>query len=930
MANPVFRFTLNHDIEGSLQISEPIGWLEAKLTLERHEDYHSLIEYFSGSFVFYGSNGSQNGGIDFIRSIEQTYGPDATLEILIELSVDGGLSYTTIFDGQLDLTTIKENKLNQAEIAIIRNDFWAKFIARKDTPIILTDSEDLDGNTRQSIGHILLNMPSQKIYKQYSGYRSDSTEDLLFESIWDTNGNVQLGMDKDLLDEIDDKYNIPTTVNPGLVAGTFVMTEDGDYTFDLRIEQSARVNLPLNIVPANAYVQWKLVINLSDVTYPFTETNYGTGTYQSTVYTLNQLINLKRNDEVRIFGEIIGDIGPLGTNAFLQTWAANTPATPSGVGTSNASIPYPTYFKVQANTTYPNSRSQAMLIHDAVAAICDRTIGQDSAFYSEFFGSMLTNARVYIENGCGWHYALIKGLQIRGYGLDEKNFSLSFNNWWDGANPIFNLGLTYDTVNGDPIPGFTPFFLNPLNLWGAVADADFTWVGGIANPYTTATGPTVSATASYFLNPTGVAFEIGQTYKYGFQFSYVSGVPADVEVHVIIYDLAYTMLTEKIVYPASGGGSVSDTFEFVAPSGAARLGVRVVWPNNLGGVGSHVLTIDSFTDLTTSIPSSPGGLQEVIRIEEKDYFYDPGPTSIDFDYVMDIDREYDEDLIFNKVRIGFDQWKSEDISGIDDPQTKHTYATRFKKIGKEIDLLSNFIAASIAIEGTRRQSILKTKDYKFDDNVFIISINPDDVSPDAYNPELDENFSAITNLRNSDTRYNIRLTPARALLRWFNFLNNSLQNYIGSAFKFSEGEGNYDMVSTKDIESCRDDYAGPLSEKQNIEVTSDHILLPQLFNIKIPMPFESYLTIVANRTKGIGISQTNSNHVKFYIKKLEYSVCTGVAVIQAWPHDLLQIEPTDFTPPERNCSDLPCGDDSRETSEGDFRITSDGQCRVTV
>jgi len=930
MANPVFRFTLNHEVEGSLQISEPIGWLEAKLTLERHEDYHSLIEYFSGSFVFYGNNGAQNGGIDFIRFIEQNYGADATLEILIELSVDSGLNYTTIFNGQLDLTTIKENSLNQAEIAIIRNDFWSKFIARKDTPIILTDSEDLDGNVRQSVGHILLNMPSQKIFKQYSGYRSQSQDNLLFESIWDTNGNVQLGMDKDLLDEIDDKYNLPTTVNPGFVVGTFIMTEDGDYTFDLRIEQSARVNSPLNIVPANAYVQWKLVINLSDATYLFTETNSGTGTYQSTVYTLNQLINLKRNDEIRIFGEIVGDIAPLGTDAFLQTWAANTPATPSGAGTSNTSIPHPTYFKVQANTTYPNSRSQAMLIHDAVASICDRTIGQNSSFYSEFFGSMLTNARVYPENGCGWHYALIKGLQIRGYGLDEKNFSLSFNEWWDGANPIFNLGLSYDTATGEPTPGFTPFTLVPLNMWGAVVAGGWLWTGG-SNPFNTAHGPDLGPSQSDFFGATSVSFEAGQTYKYGFQFTY-SGMtfPVTCEIHVIVADVAITTLVEKVLNPSSSGGIVSDTFEFVCPVGAARLGVRVLYPGAIGALDDPVVTIDSFIDLTVHIPPSPGGSVDVIRIEEKDFFYDPGDTSIDFDYVMEIDREYDEDLIFNKVKIGFDQWKSEDISGIDDPQTKHTYAARFKKIGKEITLLSNFIGASIAIEGTRRQSILKTKDYKFDDNVFIISINPDDVSPDAYNPELDENFSSITNLRNSDTRYNIRLTPARALLRWFNFLNNSLQNYIGSAFKFSEGEGNYDMTSTKDIESCRDDYAGALSEKQNIEVTSDHILLPQLFNIKIPMPFESYLTIAANRTKGIGISQTNTDHVKFYIKKLEYSVCAGIAVIQAWPHDLLQIRPTDFIPPARNCSELPCGDDSRETSEGDFRITSDGSCRITV
>src|ERR1041384_707895 len=179
MGNPIFRFTLRHEVLGDLEISEPLGWIDAKLTLERHEDYNSLIEYFNGSFTFYGTNGVTDGGLDRIRLVEQTYAPYATLEMIIEASFHSGYNYITIFSGQLDLTTIKENMLNQAEVAIIRDDFWAKFIARKSTPVDLNATVDLDHNPISQTPHVALNLTSQIIDKvsSYNGSVPALSED---------------------------------------------------------------------------------------------------------------------------------------------------------------------------------------------------------------------------------------------------------------------------------------------------------------------------------------------------------------------------------------------------------------------------------------------------------------------------------------------------------------------------------------------------------------------------------------------------------------------------------------------------------------------------------------------------------------------------------------------------------------------------------
>lgn len=183
-------------------------------------------------------------------------------------------------------------------------------------------------------------------------------------------------------------------------------------------------------------------------------------------------------------------------------------------------------------------------------------------------------------------------------------FFISYFESWDVSD-----GTTIETQYfGKETPGFVPFVLAGLATWGVNADGDYTWTGGISNPFTSATGPQVISTRSHWFGPSSTPFEAGQTYKYAFQFSYTSPFVNACEVHVIVADISYATLTEKVLNFASAG-TQSDTFEFVCPVGAARLGVRVVYPT-LGALGTNTLTIDSFVDQTQSVPASTDGIRD--------------------------------------------------------------------------------------------------------------------------------------------------------------------------------------------------------------------------------------------------------------------------------------------------------------------------------
>lgn len=776
----------------SQEISEPDGWKGAKIKLERDKDFYSLIEHYEGSaggaFVFYGDNGQVDGGINFIKNIEQNIGFDSNIEFLSEFAPDD-VNYQEIFRGLLDISGKNEMQDNKMQVPVIRDDFWTRFINRMNTPVNLSDDVDLDGNAVLPCTPITVNLTGQTIPKQYY---SELIEPVEFNTIPD--GYIQITPESVVLNEIEEVFDLFTAANEAVPVFFFSPKERGTYTFTFRIVMSGSVgiNPALGDVKGSFRKSFGWVFTFqrnaedaieftkTDVDFPSPTTD-GNGW---SVFEYTTTLTLEIGEEIRVYGQEISRLVTAVTfwtpsGALYRVWdgggaTALYPINPTGYDV-------PTFFRIEGQTTYQSTTAQGYLIHDLIHGILARLgLGSDP-FRSDFLGSTLTNALQYDEDGAGWPYVIMKGLQIRQYTLTEKPFFASFKQIWDGINPILNLGLGYEMLDGSP-----------------------------------------------------------------------------------------------------------DT--------------------------------------------------QIIRIEEKIHFCEDD-ISVNFSNVRDISSAYDQEMIFKTVKVGYKKWQAEEISGNDDPQTKKTYATRFEKTGKEINLESDFIAASIAIETTRRKTKEKSADYKFDNENFIIALNRDDISPDLYVPELDENFDSISNLENTSTRYNIILTPLRSFLRWITYLNGCLQQYPNSFYKFVSGEGNYDMISDYNCSTGEFGQAKSCdarSEKEDIAVNDDDFIdgylhLPLVYTLNIPMEWEEFVTIRENSKKSIGISQTTTNHQPFKIKLLDYDMVKGQATIKAWPKTLFDIQVIEqqfITPDCAEEIDDSCGDDVRLIEDGDFRITEDGQCRI--
>lgn len=226
----IFRFTLSHDVLGTLEISEPEGWTDSVLKLERHDQFHSLIEYFEGNYTFYGNNGVDNGGIDFIREVRDTYGPDADLNITIDIAPDN-INFETLFIGQLDLSESEEMTDNLLQAPIVRNDFWGKFINRMETPVDIQSLEDLDANTVPYHDGVNLQMHSQRIQveSKFSNKRS-----VVYEPMLSTQFG-QIDWDSSTIDEVNEKFTLISVMNPEVPSWLFGMEYEGSYSFNIQI-----------------------------------------------------------------------------------------------------------------------------------------------------------------------------------------------------------------------------------------------------------------------------------------------------------------------------------------------------------------------------------------------------------------------------------------------------------------------------------------------------------------------------------------------------------------------------------------------------------------------------------------------------------------------------------------------------------------------
>ncbi|MES2829686.1 MAG: hypothetical protein V4687_16130 [Bacteroidota bacterium] len=190
-----------------------------------------------------------------------------------------------------------------------------------------------------------------------------------------------------------------------------------------------------------------------------------------------------------------------------------------------------------------------------------------------------------------------------------------------------------------------------------------------------------------------------------------------------------------------------------------------------------------------------------------------------------------QDYFMNEFRIGYDKWESEEVSGIDEFNTKRYYNTGLKGIQNIIEKFSIFIASGYSIQLTRQKQWKNdntNEDYKTDNENFIVCTNRSVDSagfPDQMDiAEKDENYDDVTGIYSPQTSYNLRISPERNKIRHNGIIAPALLKYPGRVLKFTYGEGNYE-ASYRGTDDC-DVYGNEvLAGNQNVAWDDPNIIL---------------------------------------------------------------------------------------------------------
>ncbi len=283
----------------------------------------------------------------------------------------------------------------------------------------------------------------------------------------------------------------------------------------------------------------------------------------------------------------------------------------------------------------------------------------------------------------------------------------------------------------------------------------------------------------------------------------------------------------------------------------------------------------------------PGGYKQ-LRIEPYQYFYQHD-VIFTADHVAELEIEVQENKYISKFLCGYDTWETERINGAHDIHTSREYRTSLSQVRNTLDRTCKFVASGYTIEITRREFGRSTRDWRYDNNIFIISIVRL-TSPDGpyYYPEIGGGGMALDHMPEASI-YNVSISPARNALRHLNTILQSYTDLMGKLF-FTAGQGNLVAESKRNSGSICPIENVMLAENADIDLSLlinalDFlpVYLNQLVKFDYPMSYEQFKTIQANPYGLIEYSCANGPMRSGWIENLKYSPEKGMASFEIKP-----------------------------------------------
>lgn len=452
--NPTYfervRYTLHNKNQGSLIITEPIGWTSDEKELSRHEQYHGIISRFSNSSKFIGD------GKDFIQLIYDIEGINAEIELKREEKHPQTDVWTLTYSGYLDLSTW-ETENNQISVKFNSGGIEQTLKARESEQVEIDRTTTIDGKTITTLDPINVALDGRRIFlnTKYEVQEVENTARLYNQ----TNGNTRGSTAPVPLNIVNKSHESAQSPIPGTLVGDnswtrigagengimFFAISDRDRILNIKLDVSFKVNF-LQFEHIDSFRFWVRLAtykNASDYIFKenrilFTSDNYNSLNGNTFSVNFNETITILSGESLALVFDQNYD-GVDGRNCFMEMKFEEIVSS----------------LFIEEDSFYEKSTTKAVLAHDLLDRLVTIGTNKEKAFYSDFLGRTDLG---YSIDGPGALTGIAHGFWIRQFDKLPipsevpkvenlfKPMTTSFKEAVQSLDAVWNIGIGIETV----------------------------------------------------------------------------------------------------------------------------------------------------------------------------------------------------------------------------------------------------------------------------------------------------------------------------------------------------------------------------------------------------------------------------------------------------------------------------------------------------
>jgi len=230
-------------------------------------------------------------------------------------------------------------------------------------------------------------------------------------------------------------------------------------------------------------------------------------------------------------------------------------------------------------------------------------------------------------------------------------------------------------------------------------------------------------------------------------------------------------------------------------------------------------SFSDFATSTTAVLNIGIGIEtidnkEVVRIEEKSYFYNRNVTIRLPNQVKNVKRKVATDKYYSALEFGYEKGGDyEEAVGLDEYNVKSNFSTIISRLKNVYIQISKYRADSYGMEFARRKPVTlnDTEDTSYDEDIFWLDLFKNPIGGfeqrfwfNKYDRTKDDFEQAPTGIFSPETATNLRFSPVNCLLRHGWWIAASVIKYATDKLKFGSSTANR-LLKTKMI--GRNEYA---------------------------------------------------------------------------------------------------------------------------